>query len=182
VLVNECITYAQHQHVPYSLIDLKGAPPLEYIFETLIMDLGAAVLQKARSCEPSARTHAVIADLQQLRKPLFLAFDTYEDAPQASQQWIEMLLSRVDRCPALVVAVYGRRIPEHSGMSWASLAHAAALPPISGAEDWIDFIGRRYGSTGVKRDHIEAYTLALKGDPGQVSAMIDALVHSLPAT
>jgi hypothetical protein len=170
VLVNECITYAQHQHVPYSLIDLKGAPPLEYVFETLIMDLGAAVLQEACSCEPSARTHAAIADLQQSRKPLFVAFDTYEDAPQASQNWIEMLLSRVDRCPALVVAVFGRKIPEHSGRTWASLAHAAALPPIQGVEEWLDFTRGSYPRANVKREHVEAFTLAMKGDPSQISA------------
>jgi hypothetical protein len=182
VLVNECVAYVQHQHVPYSLIDLKGAPPLEYIFETLIMDLGPEALPRACSCPPSARPHAVIADLQQLRKPLVLAFDTYEHAPQTAQNWIEILLSRIDRCPALVVAVAGQRIPEHSGRTWAPLAYAIALPPIQRVDDWIDFVGRNYGSTGVKRDHVEAVTLAMKGDPSQVSALIDALVRSLPAS
>jgi hypothetical protein len=174
-LVHECIRYARLQRVPCSQIDFKGAPALEQVFEMLVMDLGKTVLRSAGGC------HNVVVDLQQLRQPLFLAFDTYEDAGQASQSWIEMLLSRVDLCPALVVSIAGRKIPEHGGRTWAPLAHAVALPPIQGADDWIDFVGRRYGSTGVKRDHVEAYTLALKGDPSQVSAMIDALVHSLPA-
>jgi hypothetical protein len=181
-LVHECIAYARHQRVPCSHIDLKGALQLEEVFETLVMDLGEAVLQRACSRQPSARTHAVVSDLQQLRRPLFLAFDTYEDASQTSQSWIEMLLSRVDRCPALVVSVAGRKIPEHSGRTWAPLAHVVALPPIQETDDWIDFAHRRYGRTGVKRDHVEAFTLALKGDPGEVSTMIDALVRGMPAT
>jgi hypothetical protein len=93
-----------------------------------------------------------------------------------------MLLSRVDRCPALVVSVAGRKIPEHGGRTWAPLAHVVALPPIQEADDWIDFVHRHYGKTSVKRDYVEAFTIAMKGDPGGVSTMIDALVSSMPAT
>lgn len=181
-LIHECLAYAQHCGLPYSHVDFKGAPPLDNVFETLVADLGAATLPKACTCQASARMHAVIADLQPLRKPLFLAFDTYEDAGQTSQTWIEMLLSRFGRCPALVIAVAGRTVPEHSGRSWAPLAHAVALPPIQRVDDWVDFVGRSYGSTGVNRDHVEALTVAMQGNPGQVSAMIDVLVRGLPAT
>jgi hypothetical protein len=181
VLTHQCVAYAEHIGVLYSRVDFKGAPPLDAVLETLITDLGEAVLPKACAAQAMARTNAVLADLQASRLPVLLAFDTYEDAAQTSQSWIEMLLSRIGRCPALVVAVGGQKIPEHSGRSWAPLAHAVALPPIQSVDDWIDFVGRSYGRTSVTRDHVEAFTVAMKGDPSQVSAMIDVLVRSLPA-
>ena len=74
----------------------------------------------------------MIADLQELRRPCFIAFDTYQEAPQGGQDWIEkQLLPRIGSCPALVVAVAGQTIPEHSGRSWAPLAYTTALRPIT---------------------------------------------------
>ena len=164
--------------MPYSHVDFKGGPPLEDVFETLVTDLGEEILAKACICQPSARTHPVIADLQQLRKPLFLAFDTFEDASETSQNWIGMLLSRIDRCPALVVAVAGRKVPEHSARSWASFAYATSLPPIPSVEDWMDFVERTYGATGVTSDQVKFAAVVFGGDPGQMFANIDAFVRA----
>jgi hypothetical protein len=167
--------------VPYSHVDFKGGLTLEDVCGYLVNDLGEAVLPKACACAGSPRTHAVISDLQPLRKPVFLAIDTYQDAPQSGQNWVEsQLLSRIDRCPALIVAIAGQTIPEHSARHWAPFTYTAALPPILSVEDWIDFVGRRHGVTGVKREHLEALTLTTDGNPGQVSAMIGALVQRLP--
>jgi hypothetical protein len=179
-LIQECVAYALHQHVPCSHIDFRGAPPLREVLELFLVDLGQAVLQKASVADTSARAYAVIADLQQLRKPLFLAFDTYEEAPHSGRDWIEtQLLPRIGRCPALVVAVAGQIIPEHSARHWAQLAHSTALPPIQNVDDWFDFAQRSYPGANVKREYIEALTLALDGDPGRVSAMISVLMHQL---
>jgi hypothetical protein len=182
VLVEECIDYARHREVLASHIDFKGGQSLEAVSDCLLLDL-QATMPKVSAALPPARPFAVIADLQALRTPTFIAFDTYQAAPQAARDWVEtQLLPRIARCPAVVIAIAGQTIPEHSGRSWAPLAHTAALPPILHVEDWVDFLGRRHGRTDISRERIETLTLATNGDPGQVSALLGALVQNLPPT
>jgi hypothetical protein len=179
-LMRECIRYAQHRGVPFSHIDLKGGLPLEDVFETLVLDFGKTMLPETLARERSARSFKVIADLLELRKPCFIAFDTYQEAPQGGQDWIEQqLLPRIGRSPALVVAVAGQTIPEHGGRSWAPLAYTTALRPIMSVEDWCDYVWRKHGSTKVTPEHIKTLTLATNGNPGQISALIGSLVQNL---
>jgi TIR domain len=140
-LMRECIRYAQHCGVPFSHIDFKGGLPLEDVFDGLLLDF-QDMLPKTSASERQGRASKVIADLLELRKPCLFAFDTYQEAPQRGQNWIENeLLPRIGRCPALVVAVAGQTIPEHEGRSWAPLAYATALRPITSVDDWCDLSG-----------------------------------------
>ncbi len=180
-LMRECIRYAQHCGVPFSHIDLKGGLPLEDVFDGLLLDF-QGMLPKTSASERQGRALKVIADLLELRKPCFIAFDTYQEALQSGQDWIEkQLLPRLGRCPALIVAIAGQTIPKHSGRSWASLAYATALRPITSVEDWCDYVRRKHGPTAVTPEYIKGLTLATNGDPGQVSALIDTLVRNLAA-
>jgi hypothetical protein len=182
-LIDECIAYAEHRGVPFSRIDFKGGLPLEDVFEALVLDFGKAMLPETLTCERSARSFKVIADLLALRKPCFIAFDTYQEAPQGGHDWIEkQLLPRIGRCPALVVAVAGQIIPEHGGRSWAPLAYTTALRPIMSVEDWCDYIPRKHGSTAVTPEQIQTLTRATNGDPGLTSMLIGTLVQSLAAS
>jgi hypothetical protein len=181
-LVSECVLYAQHRGVPTSHIDFKGGPPLESVFNALLLDFPKATLSRTSAREGSARAVAAIADLQHARKPLFIAFDTYQEAPQSGRDWIEMqLLPRITRCPALIIVIAGQIIPEHSARSWAPFAYPAALPPILSPDDWYDYAGRKHGSSSITRNDIRTLTLATNGNPGQISALIDALVRNSPA-
>jgi hypothetical protein len=178
-LMRECIRYAQHCSVPFSHIDLKGGMPLDDVLESLLLDF-QNILPKTIASERQGRAFKVIAALLKLRKPCFIAFDTYQEAPQGGQDWIEnRLLPSIRHCPALVVAVAGQRIPEHSGRSWAPLAYTAALRPITSVEDWYDYGRRRHGA--VRREDIETLTRATKGDPGLTSMLIPNLVQSPPS-
>jgi hypothetical protein len=180
-LISECVLYARHRRVPVSHIDFKGGLPLEGVFNELLLDFPKAMLPKASACEASARAVAAIADLQEARKPLFIAFDTYQEAPQGGRDWIErQLLPRIARCPALIIALAGQTIPEHSARSWAPLAYPAALPPILSPDDWYDYAGRKHGSSSITRSDIRTLTLATNGNPGQISALIDTLARNSP--
>jgi hypothetical protein len=77
--MSECIRYAEHRRVPFSHIDFKGAQSLEDVCDSLMLDFGKEMLSETRKSERSARSLAVIEDLERLslRKPLFIAFDTY---------------------------------------------------------------------------------------------------------
>jgi hypothetical protein len=177
--IQECIRYAEHRGVSSSHFDFKGGEPLESIFDTLLLDFGKMALPETDACGRQGRSLKVIADLQQLRNPCFIAFDTYEQAPQGGRDWIEkLLLPRLGRCPALVVAVAGQTIPEHNGRSWAPLTYTKALPPIS-VEDWCDYAGRKHGSTAVTAEQIHTLTLATNGNPGLTSSLIGTLVQNL---
>jgi hypothetical protein len=177
-LISECILYSQHRGVRFSRIDFKGGLPLEDVFETLVLDIGKSMLPETLACERSARSFKVIADLQELQKPCFIAFDTYQEAPQGGQDWIEQkLLPRIGSCPALVVAVAGQKVPEHSARSWAPLAYVTALPPILSVEDWFDYAGRAYGSTAVTREEIQILTRATNGNPGLTDSLIGSLAQ-----
>jgi hypothetical protein len=181
-LIQECISYAEHRGVPYASVDFKGGLPLEEVFASMVLDLGQDMLRDALSCLGSGRSHAVIADLQRLRQPLLLVFDTYEDATQNGQTWVEtQLLPRLGRCPAIVVVIAGRKVPEQSARSWAPLACTVALPPIRRVEDWFDFAKRNYGVSPLKREHVEAITVSVDGNPGLVSATLETLVRRLPS-
>ena len=66
------------------------------------------------------------------------------------------LLRRLGRCPALIVAIAGQTIPKNSGRSWASLAYATVLRPMTSVEDRCDDVCRKHGSTAVTPIQIKA--------------------------
>jgi hypothetical protein len=180
-LIHECVAYAQHRNVRYSHVDFKGGLSIDDVLETLMLDLGRDILRQTFSCSGSSRSYAIITDLQDLQEPVLLAFDTFQDATQQGKNWLEnQLLPRIGRCPALIVAVAGQTVPEQSARSWSQLACTVSLPPIRRVEDWIDFAGRTYGPTGLTREHVEAWTIPLDGNPAQVSAMLEVLIRKLP--
>lgn len=181
VLIHECLSYAQHLGAQYAYVDFKGGLSLDEALTSLVFNLGRGMLSETSSCIGTARSYALIADLQRVREPLVLTFDTYQDGSQECKNWVEtQLLTRLDRCPALIVAVAGHEVPAQSARSWAPLACTVSLPPIGRVDDWIDFAGRTYGITRLERGHVEALTLTLKGDPGQVSAMLEVIIRALP--
>ena len=124
----------------------------------------------------------MIADLQRVRNPVLLLFDTYEQAPQGAQNWVEtQLLRRIARCPALVVVIAGQKVPEQSGKNWTGLARTVALLPISRIEDWVDYVVRSLGSALIKPEHVEFAMLMNDGDPGRISAILKAFAQRLAA-
>jgi hypothetical protein len=113
---------------------------------------------------------------------LLLLFDTYEQAPQGAQNWVEtQLLQRIARCPALVVVTAGQRVPEQSGKNWTDFARTVALSPILRVDDWVDYAGRNFASVPITREHVQALMLTNDGDPGRISAVLEMLAHRLSA-
>jgi hypothetical protein len=181
VLLHECMVYAKHLGVPYAYVDFKGGVPLDDALESLL-DLGQNILRESSACLEPARPRTMIADFQRVRNPLLLLFDTYEQTPQGAQNWVETrLLQRIENCPALVVVIAGQKIPEQSGKSWTEFARTVALPPIRRVEDWVDYAGRNSALALIKREHVEAFTFINDGDPGRISAVLEAFAQQKPA-
>ncbi len=122
VLFAELMAYARHLELPAALVDFKGCPSLDDQFQTLRLDLGPEILHHADAASGTARFYHLISDLQKIRAPLLLIFDTYEQASEDAHKWLEsQLLPRLDRAPSVVVLLGGQRIPEYNKYSWRTL-------------------------------------------------------------
>lgn len=178
-LLREISEYARHLGVAASHIDLKGCPTLDDVLESLLLDLGAE-LANARVATGTARSYQVLSDLQQLKAPTLLVFDTYEQVSEDTGKWLEsQLLSRLDRAPALRVVIGGKETPEARKHRWEGLAAALDVEPIDQVDDWFEFCQRTWECPQLERAHVVALTLTTGGDPGQMSALLEALVGQL---
>jgi len=181
-LLHECMVYARHLGVPHAYVDFKGGVTLDEALASLLLDVDQTILQESSACPEPARPLKAIADLQQVRTPVLLLFDTYQHSPQDVQNWVETgLFQRIARCPALVVVIAGQKVPEQTGRSWTDFARTVALSPILGVQDWVDYAGRIFASAQIKREHVEFATLTNDGDPGRISAVLEAFAQRVAA-
>ena len=177
----ELIAYARRLKLPTALLDFKGSPLLDEVFEAMRVDLGEEILRTASTASGPSRFSRLIEDLQQLSKPLVLAFDTYEQSSPGAQNWLEsQFLPRLDRAPSVIVVLGGQRIPEHGTYPWRALAEVRELQDIRHFGDWLEFSQRKWNCPRMKADYVQALTLATHGNPGLMSALLETLVQRLP--
>jgi hypothetical protein len=183
LLSAELRAYAQHLNLATALIDFKGCPSLDDLFQTLCLDLGPTVLPNACTATGTARLYQLISDLQRLESPLALIFDTYEQASADAQTWLEsQLLARLDRAPAVVVVIGGQYIPEHHKYIWSIITDSINLQPIKEVDDWLEFSYRKWGCTWLKPDPVQTLAIATGGDPGLMHALLKTYVQAPGAT
>lgn len=80
VLLLELLRLAHRQGVCAALLDMKGSPSLNELFDSLALDVKPQMLPRFHSANGTARKTALFQDFEQLRAPLLLAFDTYQQA------------------------------------------------------------------------------------------------------
>ena len=176
-LLNEIYNYAKDQQIATSLLDCKGCPTLDDLFETLLTDIDKSLLPLTSHAEDSKRQHQLIRDLKELRIPLLLIFDTYEQASEEIKRWLEnQLLQRLKQAPAVIVIIAGQKIPEHTKYSWSETAKKYELPPIDQVEDWLEFTQKKWNNSNITKQHIEALTLATQGNPAELSSLLETFV------
>jgi hypothetical protein len=169
-LLAELRDYAQKAGIASSLLDCKGCPALNDLFELMFLDLSE--LPTARMANATTRAYGVIQDLQQLTAPALVIFDTYEKASADSQKWIEsQFLSRIDRAPGLVVVIAGQFVPDRSKYAWANSCAPVILKPIREGTDWHEYSQRK----GMRITLEEAGLLAAAGQgmPGVIQALLE---------
>jgi SEFIR domain len=99
-LMSELHAYVRELNAVSVLVDFKGCPSMDNLFQSLRLDLGPTILKNSYHSSGTARFHELIADFQRLVTPLLLIFDTYEQASDNTQKWIEsQLLLRLSRWP-----------------------------------------------------------------------------------
>jgi hypothetical protein len=180
VLLTALRDYSRHLKLHFAMLDFKGCPTLDQVFEFLSVDLGPQILRESYGANRNARFSKLITDLQQLAIPLVLLFDTYQEASEDSQNWLEThLLSRLDRLPGVVVVVGGQIVPQHEKHNWRGLVEACEMKPIRRVEDWLEFSDRKWQSPRIPTADIRTLTLATDGNPGQLSALLETLALKL---
>ena len=177
VLFAELGGYARQLGLANALLDFKGCPTLEDLFQTLLLDLDADMLSATRSAAPGERAYRLIEELQGLRRPLLLLLDTYEQASEDSRKWLELqLLPRLDRAPAVIVVIGGQRIPA-ADPPWHQMAERRQLAAIEQPEDWIAYIGARCQGLTLPTELIASFVAATNGEPSMLRMMLDNLHH-----
>jgi hypothetical protein len=178
IVLTELRAYAAHLGIASALLDFKGCPSLDEVFQAMRLDLGREILSSAHDASGPARFYNLISDLQRLSKPLLLMFDSYEQASLEAQKWIEsQLLPRLDRAPGVIVLLGGQQVPPgDKRASWPS-AEQFQLQPIQEPAEWVEYKDRKYQCPEVTFAQVEVLTDVTNGNPGQLSALLEALVR-----
>jgi hypothetical protein len=182
VFISELVKYARTLKVPSALLDCKGCPSLDSLFETLRLDLGKRILRNAYTATGQARFYQLIADLQQLAQPLVLVFDTYQEASPEAQTWLEIqFLPRLEQAPVVVV-IGGQSVPDHTKYPWHAVAEFRELQPIKRIDDWRELNERKWRCALLQDAHIRGVLAATGGNPGLTYAALEAVVNDLLGT
>jgi hypothetical protein len=179
VLMSELLSYARHLHLRTAFLDFKGCPSEDDLFESFKLDLGHHLMPNSFG-EKDGKFFYLISDLQLLSEPLILFFDTYQEVSDSSRRWIEKhLLTRLERIPSVVVVIGGQQVPEYQRQSWRDLSEFRELRAIRRVEDWLEYIRRKWPSPHVNSDYVKALILATRGNPGQLSALLETMMGGL---
>lgn len=176
-LSSELHRYAKTLGVRVVLLDLKGCPSLGELFELLALEVDARMLPAFHSASGTARKTALLKDLENLRAPLLLIFDTYQQVAADITDWIEgQFLRRAEHCPGLRVLIAGQQTPDPTHFPWNRVALKQPLYPIREKHHWLEYVVRVLRCPQISEDHIEALLHVSQGDPGQTSGLLRSFV------
>lgn len=180
-MLGELFDYAGQLGLSRARVDLKGCTALDDVVESLVTDLGEGVLPGASRTSGPARSFRLLADLQALRTPLLLVFDSYERASDNTCKWIEThLLLRLETLPALVVCLAGQTVPEPRNHAWGRWAKRICLGSIREVNHWVQFARRKWGTSAPTKSAVKELTQAVGGVPARVTDLLDGHVANQP--
>jgi hypothetical protein len=105
-----------------------------------------------------------------------LILDTYEDATDEAQRWVEQqLFELVRRFEGLRIVVAGQKVPDHQAKSWQNLVINRELPPITDPSHWCRYARESLNLTQVPDDHIETLVRAALGSPRPLGTLLGNL-------
>ncbi|MCQ8130935.1 toll/interleukin-1 receptor domain-containing protein [Methylomonas rivi] len=175
VLLNALFKLAKQVQLDAVLLDLKGCPSLEDLFDILALETNDSILPALHSAHGSARKIALLKDLETLKKPLLLGFDTYQHIAPDTADWLEsQVLRRAEKCPGLLVLIAGQQVPEPAKYPWNDLALPNSLQPILEKHYWRDYAHQVLKSAHITDEHLDVMLHISKGDPGQTSALLQS--------
>ncbi|WP_244072210.1 SEFIR domain-containing protein [Nitrosomonas sp. PY1] len=173
ILLRELFKLAQSINLCSVLLDLKGCPNLNELLDLLALDVDSSVLPSFHSANGSARKLALLKDLENLKTPLLIGFDTYQHIAPDIAEWLEgQFLRRITQCPGLLVLISGQAVPDQVRYPWNDRAELHRLQPIRDIQYWREYVDRVLHNTQITTDHLEMLIHVYQGDPGQTSAVL----------
>jgi hypothetical protein len=182
LLASELTGYARRLGLHVASADCKGTPTLDSVIDSLLLD-SVGVLRGAEAAQGASRFSEVIEDLAAVDRPFLLALDTWQESSEPVRKWVaQTLLPNIQRMPGLVVLIGGQKdLPDPTAKTWQDLAELRQLKPISSAQDWFEYSRRKWPSSHLDKQHVEAITVATFGKPNIVDGYLNTLQKELPA-
>jgi hypothetical protein len=157
-LLHRASAYAQFLGIPVAQIDLKGYATVQEVLGRIYVELKPHLPSFVR--DGGSRTHLLIEDLWQLRRPVLIILDTYEKAVPSIDEWLcQHLLPQVERAFGLAVVIGGVTCPRWDDMRWSSVTHHIAMQPIRDTAHWEQWLRDQYPH--FQRDMIDVHTLTM---------------------
>lgn len=135
-------------------------------------------IQNLRESEQRSLTEAWFEDVNEMRAPLIVAFDTYELAITEVKNWISgSFLSRSANCSTLRVAIAGQDVPEPGIEAWGQCYALHELFGVREAKEWmpvVEALGKVIPAEN-PLDWMAGTCNALKGKPKEIMEIIKTL-------
>lgn len=178
-LISQAAHYAKMLGIRVVRVDFKVDADISSVLGKFDLELGDALPNFSR--EGASKTHLLRKDLRNLRQPVLLIFDTYDEPVVLNKplaDWFSQnILNEVETSPSLAVIVAGQKSPDFANASWRDFAKPLPLEPITKIEHWEPWIDRRYPGLHEKGDLQTVLKLA-GGNPAVVSSFCEALSKS----
>ena len=133
--------------------------------------------QSVRASRLAALSEDLLTDLRGLPQPILLILDTYEQATDATREWIEMhLLDWLDKVTQLRVLIAGQTVPEAT-LKWGRLSLVRHLRGVPDPQHWLPVASRvrPHQSLEERLDWLTAICQVLDGQPSKIMQFIEAL-------
>ncbi|HMO66406.1 MAG TPA: TIR domain-containing protein [Verrucomicrobiota bacterium] len=170
-LLRQAARYADVLRVPVARINFKGGGlDVAGVLGQFHLELKEHLPNFCR--EGASRTHLLRRDLRDLRRPVFVLFDHFEDVAEnrTVADWLtQHFLPEVETALGLAVIVAGQRVPDHAAAIWGGLARHVLLQPIDELEHWELWVGRKFPGLKDKGAHLPTILMLARGNPSVVA-------------
>jgi len=126
----------------------------------------------------AALTEAWFEDVQALREPFLVVFDTYEQANADIQEWLSgPFLARAATAGPLRVVIAGQCVPDKHNIEWGHCCHEHRLYGVPEAKHWLPVIeaSGRYIPNESPLNWLAGVCHALGGRPAAIVQVIAGL-------
>jgi hypothetical protein len=180
VIVRQAAVYARKLGIPVVYLDFKGGGiDIESVLGHFDLELSHHLPNFARS--GANKTHLLRKDLRELRQPVLIICDSYEDCVENKivVDWLNLqFLTEVETALGLAVIIAGQKVPDFTKASWRDLARYLPLKPINEIEHWEPWIERRFPDFRSRGAHLPTVVMVAKGNPALISVSCEVISKS----
>jgi hypothetical protein len=133
--------------------------------------------EESRNIRLNNLQEAFFRDLQAIKKPILIVFDTFNEAPANLANWIGgAFLSEVADVKNIRVVIAGQSVPKPT-IEWISLSETHCLDAINDIEVWHSFL--EANKLPFTRETVQTVVLMLEGKPSTIIQGLESVVRRL---